>query len=195
MSKLQTPRFRVAYPSVFQAKRNTLSGKDEFSVVALFPKDADLTELKNAAMAALTKKFGEDQASWPENLKSPFKKQGDRLAVNKKKNKPAPGGYEEGAIYMDLKSEQRPGVVDNQVQPIIDTADFYAGCWAIASVSCYGYDHGGNTGVGFGLGNIQKVGEGDRFGSYTKPEDDFKAVDMPDAAESTGAANTNSLFN
>ncbi len=31
MSKINTPEFRVAFPSVFQAKKNDLNGKDEMS--------------------------------------------------------------------------------------------------------------------------------------------------------------------
>jgi len=38
MGKLNTPEFRVAFPQVFTAKKNDLNGKDEYSVVALFPK-------------------------------------------------------------------------------------------------------------------------------------------------------------
>ena len=47
--RVTTPEFRVSFPVVFKPKKNDLSGEDEYSIVALFPKGADLTALKNAA--------------------------------------------------------------------------------------------------------------------------------------------------
>jgi len=67
MSKVNTPEFRVAFPNVFKARRNDMNEKDEYSLVALFPKGADLTVLREAAMEAAVKKWGEDKAQWPGN--------------------------------------------------------------------------------------------------------------------------------
>ena len=186
MSKVNTPEFRVAFPQVFQPKKNDLNGKDEYSVVALFPKGADLSALKKAAQEALVKKFGPEKAKWPKKLRSPFRDQGDR---EKEKDgvMTLPQGYEKGAIYLNLRSAQRPGVVDNQVQEIIDTAEFYGGCWAVASINAYAYNIKGNAGVSFGLGNLQKRKDGDAFGNRTKPEDDFAAVANSEASNESSS--------
>ncbi len=186
MSKTNTPEFRVAFPQVFQAKRNTMNDKDEFSVVALFPKGADLSRLKAAAQEAVVKKFGPDKTKWPRKMRSPFRDQGDRAKMEDGKEK-LPQGYEKGNIYITLRSQQRPAVVDQKVQEIIDTSDFYGGCWALASVSCYAYDVKGNQGVSFGLGNIQKLRDDDAFGNRTKPQDDFSPVAMPESDNSESA--------
>lgn len=193
MSKTVTPEFRVAFPAVFQPKRNDLNGKDEFSIVALFPKGADLSGLKKAANDAAVKKFGADTSKWPPGMRSPFRDQGERIEAAKRENKPAPQGYEAGAIYLTLRSTQRPGVVDQNVQEIIDQADFYGGCWAKASLNAYAYDQKGNRGVAFGLGNLQKVRDDDYFGNRTKPQDDFAAVEGADAG-SNASTDANSLF-
>lgn len=190
-TKVTTPEFRVAFPAVFKAKRNTLSNKDEFSVVALFKKGEDLSALKAAAKAALVKKFGADQGQWPQNLKNPFRDQGDRAKVKDGKEV-LPQGYEPGAIYLNLKSDQRPGVVDQNVQEIIDEAEFYGGCWARASINAYAYDQAGNRGVAFGLGNLQKLRDDDHFGNRTKPQDDFSAVTTPDTGDA--ASSSSDLF-
>jgi len=187
MSKLITPEFRVAFPSVFRAKRNDLSGKDEFSVVALFKKDADLSALKDAAREVLAKKFGEDNLKWPKNLRNPFRDQGDRAKVNDEGVETLPSGYEKGATYLNLRSQQRPGVVASDMQEIIDEADFYGGCWARATLTAFAYDKAGNRGVSFGLGNLQKLRDGDHFGNRTRPEQDFTAV-----ADATGTAEQSS---
>lgn len=187
-TKAMTPEFRVAFPSVFQARKNDLNGKDEFSVVALFPKDADLKPLHLAAQAALVAKFGPDKKKWPTKMRSPFRDQGDR-AKNENGKEVLPQGYEKGLTYLTLRSQQKPGVVDKDVQEIIDTSEFYGGCWARASINAYAYDIKGNRGVSFGLGNLQKVKDGDAFGNRTKPQDDFSPV--ADATEDNTQSSDN----
>jgi len=188
-TKVNTPEFRVAFPSVFQARRNDLSGKDEYSVVALFPPGADLSKLKAAALVALHQEFGPDKAKWPKKLKTPFKDQGDREKLDEETGKMVlPQGYVKGAIYINLKSTQKPGVVDSAVEEIIDTSDFYGGCWARASVNAFGYNKKGNRGVSFGLINLQKIRDGDAFGNRTKATDDFSAVSTPAGENSQSSA-------
>lgn len=193
MSKVQTPEFRVAFPSVFQSKKNDLNGKNEYSVVALFPKGADLSKLKKAAQDAFIKKFGDDKSKWPAKWRSPFRDQGDRKKIGDDGKESLPSGYVEGAIYLTLRSEQKPGVVNQSVEDIIDTSDFYGGCWALATVNAYAYDQMGNRGVSFGLGNLQKLRDDDAFGNRTKPQDDFTAVAMPEG-DQANAQSSSDLF-
>jgi len=169
---LITPKFRVSYPSVFKPEVNRLSNKEEFSVTALFTKESDLTALKDAAQAAITEKWGPDKTKWPTNLRTPFRDQAER-----KKEGVLPAGHEEGAVFLKLKSKTKPGVVDQNVQPIISESEFYPGCWAVASINAYAYDQAGNRGVAFGLNNLQKVGEGEPLGGKSTPDMDFKPVE------------------
>lgn len=181
VAPLNTPRFRVSYPNVFKARKNDLNGKDEFSVVAVFPKGADLSSLKKAAEQAIVDKLGADKSKWPKGLRSPFRDQAER-----EKDGKLPDGYEAGAIFINLKATQRPGVVDQNVQDIIEERNFYAGCWAIANVRAYYYDQKGNKGVSFGLQNIQKVADGEPLGGSVRPTDAFKPVEgasEPSSAE------------
>ena len=191
-TKVTTTEFRVAYPAVFRPKHNDLSGKDEYSVVALFPKGADLSKLKAAAQAAVIKKFGEDKKKWPKSLKSPFRDQADRAKENDKGEEVLPQGYEAGAIYINMKSAQRPGVVAQDMNEIIDESDFYGGCWARASINAYAYDIKGNRGVAFGLNNLQKLKDDDAFGNRTKPQDDFSAVETQNTE--SGQESASELF-
>ena len=120
-------------------------------------------------------------------MKSPFRLQEERAKeVDGKRVLPA--GHEEGAIFMNLRSTQRPGVVDQNVQDILDESQFYAGCIARASINAYAYDQKGNRGVAFGLANIQKVRDGEPLGNRTKPEQDFAPVPME--AKPAGASST-----
>lgn len=188
-----TPEFRVAFPAVFRPKRNDLNGKDEYSVVALFPKGCDLTPLINAAQEAIAKKFGADKSKWPQNMRSPFRDQGDRAKENDDGKEVLPQGYEKGAQYITFRSNQRPGCVNQNVEDIIDEAEFYGGCWARAEVNAYAYDMKGNRGVSFGLGNLQKMRDDDHFGNRSKPQDCFSPVVAQDANET--ASNASDLFN
>ncbi len=176
MSNVVTPEFRVSFPNVFKPKRNELSGKDEFSVVALFAKNADMTELKKACQDAVEKKWGADKTKWPKNIRLPFRDQGERIEDAKSKGKAAPAGHEVGAVFINLKSSQRPGVVDESVQPILDETQFYAGCFARASLNAYAYDQAGNRGVTFELQHIQKLRDGEALGGRVRVEDAFTPV-------------------
>ncbi len=175
MPNPKTPHFRVSYPNVFKAKRNDLSGKDEYSLVALFPKDADLSSLKAEASRAIKEKWGDKV---PANIRSPFRKQDERAKVDEATGKKImPGGHEEGAVFLNLKSSQKPGLVNERRETIIDESEFYAGCWAHATVRAYAYDNKGNRGVAFGLQNIQKVKDGDPLSGKAKAEDEFAPIE------------------
>lgn len=177
MSNIITPEFRVSFPQILEPRLNDLNGKMEYSLVALFPKGADLSALKAAAAAAAKEKWGD---KLPANMRSPFRDQAE-----KEKDGKLPAGMEAGAIFMSLKANQRPGLVDAKVQPIIDASDFYAGCWARAQVRAFAYDNKGNRGVSFGLQNVQKMREGEPLGSRVRAEDAFEAV--AGATESAGS--------
>lgn len=186
---LVTPVFRASYASVFTPKLNDLSGKEEYSVQALFKRGEDLTKLQDAVKKAIVDKWGADKNKWPNNIRLPFRDQAER-AKNVDGKQILPAGYEPGAIFINLKSSNRPAVVGPDVQPILDAAEFYSGCFARASVSVYAYDQKGNRGVAFGLMNLQKVAEGEPLGGRTRPEDDFSPV----TTESKPAASASDLF-
>lgn len=169
---LNTPRFRGSYVNVFKTRKNELSGKDEYSIMALFPKGADLSAMKKAAQALLVEKLGADQAKWPKNMRNPFRDQSDL-----EKDGKMPEGCEAGAIFMNFKCTERPGVVDANVQDIMEERQVYSGAWFVANVRPYYYDQKGNKGVSFGLQNLQKVADGDPLGGRVRPTDAFKPVE------------------
>lgn len=172
---LVTPEFRVSYPKVFKPEMNKLSNQMEYSLIALFKKGEDLSKLKKAAEEAIAQKWGPDKTKWPKNLKNPFRDQSDK-AKDIDGKRVLPSGHEEGAVFLTLKTKQKPAVVDEQVQPIMDETQFYAGCYARAAVSVYAYDQAGNRGVSFGLTSIQKLRDGEPFSGRPTPEQSFTPV-------------------
>jgi len=172
-----TPEFRVSYPKVFKPERNDLNGSDEYSVVALFKKGEDLSKLKAIAKAAVEDKWGTDEKKWPKNLRMPFRDQAERTKTDEDGNEYLPDGYEAGAIFLNLKSQKRPGLVNGRNEDIIDESDFYGGCFARAQVNAKAYDKNGNKGVSIYLNHVQKTRDGDSFGSSPRSASSvFEAV-------------------
>jgi hypothetical protein len=73
-----------------------------------------------------------------------------------------------------------PQVVDSKVQPILDQSEAYSGCYGKISVTFYGYNSNGNRGIAAGLGNIQKLKDGESLGGRTSAADDFQTEDDED---------------
>lgn len=86
------------------------------------------------------------------------------------------------SMFMNANSRRRPQIVDASVQPIIDRDEVYSGCYVNATVEFYVYNVNGNRGVACGLGNIQKLRDGEALGGGgVKAESEFAAID--DAAD------------
>jgi hypothetical protein len=172
-TKLTTPVGILSFPHLFtpQAAQQA-DQKDKFSCTIVFLKGTDLAALVAAAYAAAEKK-------WPGKgvellrsgkIKSPF-----RTDATEK-------GYEEGAVFINVRSEVKPQIVSrfkdsvtNKAIPITDEAEMYPGCLVRATIAAFGYDKKGNRGVSFGLNNIQKMGEGARLDGRKAAVDEFDA--------------------
>lgn len=194
MSNTLTPEFRMSYPFLFKPQENKRTDGTvvhEYSVVAIFPLNADLSKLKKVAEAPLIEKFGPDPSKWPANIRSPFRKCKERWK-NEGGRQIIPAGYEEGeAVFMTFKQnadKARPEIVDNTLQEIIEPHQVYAGCYGRASVRAYFYEFKGNRGVAFGLGNVQKLRDGEPLGQgRVRAEDEFEAVASEMAGESASS--------
>lgn len=81
-----------------------------------------------------------------------------------------------GCWVLRASSRNRPGVVDRQVQPVIDPDQVYSGCYGRVSFSWFPYSVSGNNGISAGLINVQILRDGEPLGTRTRPEDDFKPV-------------------
>jgi hypothetical protein len=179
MSNVMTPEFRVSFPAVFKPSRPKGAPADQeakYSLTMLFDRDADLSALKKAAEAAAKEKWGDDI---PKGLRTPFRDQGEKEF----------DGYEEGALFVIATSKQKPGLVDAQVNDIIDESEFYAGCYARATIRAFAYGGKGTSfkpGVSFGLQNVQKLRDGDPLGGRTRARDDFSAVETDAGEDSDG---------
>ena len=77
------------------------------------------------------------------------------------------------SYFINANSTTPPQIVDRSVQPIMDRSEVYSGCYARVSINFYAFNSNGNKGIACGLGNIQKVRDGESLGGKSSAADDF----------------------
>jgi hypothetical protein len=164
-TKLVTGKVRFSYAHVFDPVKDD-QGRDKWSVSLIISKsDKDTIAKINAAIDAAKEegksKFG---GKIPAVLKGGLR-DGDL-------EKPDDAPYK-NSFFVNANTWNRPGVVDQDVNPIISPDEFYSGCYGRASISFYAYDSKGSKGIACGLNNLQKLEDGDRLGGGPSAADDF----------------------
>lgn len=84
------------------------------------------------------------------------------------------------AYFLNASSKNKPGVVDKYVNPILDPMEVYSGCYARVTLNFYAFNAAGNKGIACGLGNVQKLRDGDSLGGVTRAENEFEAIEDED---------------
>lgn len=81
-----------------------------------------------------------------------------------------------GHYFISANSITAPQIVDKRVKPIMDRSEVYGGCYGRVSLNFYAFNSNGNKGVACGLGNIQKIKDGEPLGGKTSAADDFTTL-------------------
>lgn len=170
---------RISFANIWEAK--SINGSEEkFSVSCLVPKSDKKTlnaiqkAIEAAKEDAKSKKWG---GKIPPNLKLPLH-DGDI-------DRPDDENYADH-FYFNATSKDAPQIVDRRVQPIIDPMECGSGDYCNVSVNFYGFAASGNKGIAVGLGNIQKVKDGERLAGRTSAASDFTEVEGCDDDEVLG---------
>ena len=172
-TKVVTGVVRLSYANVWEPK--SINGSAEkYSVSLIIPKsDTKTIAAINAAVnAAIEEGKGKFGGKVPNRaaLKLPLR-DGDI-------DRPDDEAYAD-SYFVNANSNTAPQIVDRQVQPILDRSEVYSGVYARVSVNFYAFNSNGNKGIACGLGNIQKIKDGEPLGGRTNAEDDF-ATDVDD---------------
>lgn len=183
---LKTPEGIVRYANVFsprarKGKNGEPQGEPKYSVLLVFERDADLTELEEAIEEAAVKKFGSKGKSLLSDRRftHPIRDAAEYVDEELSKEENWPFNLK-GAKMIRFSTTDKPGVVDEEAEPIMDKTDFYDGCRARVSCRAFGYDTNGNKGVSFALVNVQKLADGKRLSGNPSAEDEFgKASSKP----------------
>ena len=149
--KITTGLARLSYAHLFTAHTNFEGQEPKFSAQIIIPK-SDTKTLKaiNDALAQLLSEAYPNNKKIPANYHTPLK-DGDLLE-----------GRPEvvGCYFLNASAKDRPGVVDADVQPILDKSEVYSGCFCRFNISLYAYNTSVNKGLGCGLNHVQKIKDG-----------------------------------
>lgn len=168
-TKVVTGRVRFSYCNIFEAKASGDNEELKYSVMLLIPKSDTVTlnkikEAINEAREAFCKKNG--ASALPPNPINPLH-DGDGT----KPNSGEPYGPEcKGCYVMNVSSKQKPVIVDAFRNEITDPGEVYSGCYGRASINFYGYSNK-KKGIGAGLLSIQKLSDGEAFGTVGSADD------------------------
>ena len=77
------------------------------------------------------------------------------------------------SYFVNANSATAPGIVDADVNPILDRSEVYSGVYGRASITFYAFNSNGNRGIACGLNNLQKIRDGKPLGSRASAESDF----------------------
>ena len=163
-TKVVTGKVRFSYAHVFTPTPvSESSDEKKYNVSIIIPKSDTKTlgAIRKAIDEALKAKFGQ---KIPKSYKNPLRdgdlEREDEAYAN--------------SMFLSAKSNNKPGVVDQDLNPILDPSEFYSGCYGRVSLNFYGFDVNGSKGVACGLLNLQKLEEGERLaGAGSTPEQDF----------------------
>lgn len=172
-TKVITGIVRLSYANVHEPK-SINGGAEKFSASLIIPKSdtKTITAINAAVDAAIEEGKGKFGGKVPNKaiLKLPLR-DGDI-------DRPEDEAYAD-SYFVNANSNTPPQIVDKQVNPILERSEVYSGVYARVSINFYAFNSNGNKGVACGLGNIQKVRDGEPLGGRTNAADDF-ATDVDD---------------
>lgn len=149
-------------------------GAEKYSVSVLIPKsDKETISAINAAIDAAIEegvaKFGGKKPS----------KAAIKLPLRDGDTERDDAAYK-GHYFINANSTIAPQIVDRSVKPILDRNEVYSGCYARVSLNFFAFNSNGSKGIACGLGNIQKVRDGEPLGGKATAADDFSTIEEED---------------
>ena len=179
-TKVVTGKVRLSYANIFEP-RSINGSEPKYSVSLIIPKDdtQQIEVIKQAIENAKERDKGKWNGKIPANLKLPLR-DGDL-------ERPEDEAYA-NSYFINANSTRPPAVVGTEIDRATGKAirlgedEVYSGCYARVSIDFYGFNAAGNKGIACGLGNIQKIADGERLGGGSTAEEDFEfeEVDVDD---------------
>ena len=168
-TKCVTGKVGFSYVNIFKSRSFREGQEAKYSICLLIPKEDEKTVRKirkaidEAVKEGIASKWGGKQ---PKNLRLPLR-DGDEERAEE-------AAEYEGMFFMNANSNTKPGIVDKDLNEILDPDEVYSGCWGRVSINFYPFNSNGNKGVGAGLNNVQKVKDGEHLGAArASAESDF----------------------
>lgn len=163
--KVVTNKVRFSYANVFTPKAAQEGGPLKYSVSLIIPKtDTETIDRINKAFEEVK---AASAAIWGGSVPKLLK--GGLRDGDAEKDDPAYAN----SYFINANSTNKPGVVDADMNPIIDPSEFYSGCYGRASITLYPYNSNGSKGIACGLNNLMKMEDGESLGGGASAASDF----------------------
>ena len=168
-TKVVTGKVRFSFCHLFEAQEPQGGGDPKYSVTLLIPKSDKATMQKiQAAMQEARDNF------CAKNGATALPAKPTHTLHDGDGTRPSgdPFGAEcKGCWVITVSSKQKPVVVDAFGNQITDPGEVYSGCYGRASINFYGYNRSGKKGLSAGLLAIQKLHDGEPFGTVGSADD------------------------
>ena len=168
-TKVITGKVRFSFVNIFEPKEDNNGGNPKYSVTLLIPKSdtATMTKIKEAMAEARDNFCKRNGATALPQKPNHTLHDGDGV-----RDSGDPYGPEcKGCYVITVSSKQKPVIVDSFRNPITDPGEVYSGCYGRAAINFYGYNANGKKGISAGLLSIQKLHDGDPFGTVGSADD------------------------
>jgi len=172
---------RLSFPVLFKARAFSKEQDAKFQATFLLdPSDSEhagfIKEIKKAAKAVLTEKFGEVPDR--DDLKLCYG------LADKHTKKKKYDGYE-GMFYIQTSNSTQPNLIDRKKNEVIEQDGvLYAGCYVNTNITLWPQDHPvGGKGVNANLRIVQFFKDGEAFGNAKASAEEMDEVDLDDDAE------------
>lgn len=168
-TKVVTGKVRFSFVHIFEPQESLNGGDPKYNVTLLIPKNDTATVGKiKAAITEAREKFCERNGAkaLPEKPKHTLY-DGDGVRDNGE-----PFGPEcKGCYVLRVGSKDKPVIVDNFRNPITDPKEVYSGCYGRAAMNFFGYNTSGSKGISAALLSVQKLHDGEPFGTVGSADD------------------------
>ena len=142
MSTLITPEFRGSFVALAEPRKPAPDAKAVYSIVVAIPKTETefLAKLDAEIEEAAKGKWGKIPPRLKTTVRDGDEEEREEFA---------------GCMVFNCKSDSRPGVVDSDLQPVLDPELLYSGAYYRVSVNPFAWEHpASGKGVSLGLNNV-----------------------------------------
>lgn len=177
---------RLSYPNLFIPRKADDNAEPKYGATLLIPKTDTATIQRVQAAIQAAVRDGVERGTFkqpidPTATTYPPLRDGDTPNKNGE-----PRGEEFAGhwfIAAKASTKRKPFVVDQQLQPIINDDEIYAGAYVNMAVQFYAYDSkAGGKGIAASLIGVQKVKDGERLGGPAVEVEDVFGIIAPAAA-------------
>lgn len=165
-TKVVTGEVRLSYVNLFEPRAIVEGGPLKYGLSILIDKN-DKAQVKQI-QDAIDKLIKDEQGilKGTKGLTTPLR-DGDEEKDN---------AEYEGMMFMNVNTKDKPVVVDENRQDIINPREIYSGCFGRVSMNLFAYNQAGNKGIAVALNSVQKLSDGEALGgTYTRAsvDEDF----------------------